>query len=138
MEELVEYEIARIIKEKGFNERCTHFYILNFSNFKPNFTPIKNGLPDCCNSENILQSVSRGKGQPHLAGAPTQSQLQTWLRNKFGINIQIEPSYNNYRIRKITKFDGNSNIDFKGVSNKDYSTFEECLEVGLLFSSKVI
>lgn len=69
-DELVTYEVAKLAREKGFNEKCYHYY--------------QKGVlesDECFNRYN--------KGVDNVCSAPTQSLLQRWLREEKGIHIGI-------------------------------------------------
>ena len=62
-EETVTYEVCKLAKKKGFNEKCYHYY--------------QNGALEsdgCFNRYN--------KGVDSVCSAPTQSLLQRWLREE--------------------------------------------------------
>ena len=85
----IDFKIAKLLKEKGFDEKCSHYYIDDFQNFKSDGILHKCGLPDNNKNENILQFVKR-KNQPHLCNAPTISQVVMWLYEKHGIWISVD------------------------------------------------
>ena len=69
-EEICTYEVAKLAKEKGFNEKCYHYY--------------QNGAlesDECFNRYN--------RGVDNVYSAPTQSLLQRWLREEKALHIQI-------------------------------------------------
>lgn len=74
----VTFTIAKLLKEKGFDEKCSHYYIDDFQNFKSDSVLHKCGLLDDNKNENILQFVKR-KNQPHICNAPTITQVIMWL-----------------------------------------------------------
>ena len=71
-EEIVTYEVAKLAKEKGFNDKCYHYYQ------KGELETDK-----CFNRYN--------KGVDSICSAPTQSLLQRWLREKKNIVFGISP-----------------------------------------------
>lgn len=122
-EQLISYKTAVLTKEIGFDEPCSHYYILDFQNFKADGVLNKTGLPDNYSSDNIYQFVRR-KNQPHLASAPTQSLLQRWLREVHDIDIFITEGFHN-----ISKYKVYTNPSWGYF--EEYSTYEEALEKGL-------
>lgn len=69
-EEICTYEVCKLAKEKGFNDKCYHYY--------------QNGVLDsdgCFNRYN--------KGVDSICSAPTQSLLQRWLREERGIIVEV-------------------------------------------------
>jgi len=86
----VSFEQAKWLKEIGFNEKCSHYYIDNFQNFKHDGTLYKCGLPDKNENKNLFQFVTR-KNQPHLCNTPEQWQVVEWLRVNHGIWVYTYP-----------------------------------------------
>ena len=86
-ETLITFEIAKLAKEKGFNEPSTHIYTLGFGGIKEDKIIRKFGNYE--DNDKLLQPVILSKGQLHIALAPTQSLLQKWLREKHKIHISI-------------------------------------------------
>ena len=86
MEDFVTFEIAKKLKEKGFNEQCLGYYTTDdilYFNFthRPGVT-----YRDCYLSHNLMpQNSVSGK----FFDAPTISQILKWLRNEKGIHITI-------------------------------------------------
>ena len=85
----VNFEIAKMLKDKRFDEKCSHYYIDNFQNFKHDGNLYKTSLPDNWDNDNILQFVKRTK-QPHLCNAPKISEVVMWLYKTHGIWIWTE------------------------------------------------
>jgi len=88
MDKHITFELAKLLKEKGFNEKCSHYYIDNFMNFKHDNRLYKTALPSSIENENILQFVERSK-QPHLCTAPTISQVLDWFYKTHSIWISV-------------------------------------------------
>ena len=141
-ETLIAFETAKLAKEKGFDEKCSHYYVLDFQNFKADGILHKCGLPDDWDNPNILQFVKR-TGQPHLANAPTQSLLQKWLREKHHIQINIFAEWSKKK-KKVTFC--HYIISLKGIMANltmtaimeglhyvmsEFETYEDALESGL-------
>jgi hypothetical protein len=83
------FELSKLLKGKGFDSKCSHYYIDDFQNFKHDGKLYKTGLPNDIENENILQFVKRTK-QPHLCNAPTISQVVMWLYDKYDIWISVD------------------------------------------------
>ena len=88
-EELIQFETAKLAKEKGFNEKSQYYYVLDFSSFQRTTTPLKFSTP--LENENIYQSCKLSGSQPHLALAPSQSLLQKWLREVHNFHVEVQP-----------------------------------------------
>lgn len=130
MDTLVKYDVAKLAKEKGFNEKCSHYFILPYKMFKPDFIAHK-WNKDL--SENQFQFVTVGRSQPHLAGAPTQTQLAKWLREEHGIFVYpylfMYPNDFEYKVSKRYQ-----DVIVGGFN----ATFEEAFEEGLLVGLRQI
>lgn len=132
METLINFETAKLAKEKGIELPHTHFYVLEFSTFKANKTAQRNSLPND-NSENFLQIVKNRKGQPHIAPAYSQSILQKYLREIQEKVVQVFPTKEGYGWI-IEKTDGYLLVSsgFSGkYQNGKHDTYEEALDAGL-------
>jgi hypothetical protein len=146
-EELVSFETAELAKEKGFNleKHILYFYtkpkskMFGVDEHGRNY-PIKNtskklysiGSHITLRRENVLL-------------APTQSLLQTWLRNVKGIEITIIPNYIYivFPLKRMTdaldKLEKDQTIDLLDLASEtEYKTYEEALEVALIEALKLI
>ena len=81
-DEICTYEVAKLAKEKGFNEyeACSHLYEVDERWYT---------LTKYNNARGIDWSKS------YFYAAPTQSLLQRWLREEKGIHIAVFPSMSN-------------------------------------------
>ena len=86
MNAIINFSTAKLLKEKGFDEKCSHYYINDFQNFKHDGKLYKTSLPNDLDNENIFQYVKR-TNQPHLCNAPTIAEVVMWLYEKHGIWI---------------------------------------------------
>lgn len=134
MEALINFETAKLAKEKGIELLHTHFYVLEFSTFKANKTPQRNSLPND-NSENFLQIVKNRKGQPHIAPAYTQSVLQKHIREEKGISVDVytalkEKNIFQYGCDMMALFNISDEWQTYNM-NKFFDTYEKALEAGL-------
>jgi len=120
-EQLIEFETAKLAKEKGFNIPCDgRWWIEPASSWK--FS--KQGAVKCNNSSD--DSIAR----------PTQSLLQKWLREVHNIDVYVQP----------VRFTGYIEIGYYTysvmgeipVKNYRYNSWEEALEVGLLEGLRLI
>ena len=137
-------ETAKLAKEKGFNEPSTHFYVVNFSSFK------EDGKLKKWGEDNFFQVQRLSKGQPHLALAPTQSELQKWIREVLEINVESNylPNADKYSAIYVPKSLPKPNtfnntkeyLDSRSkfYSNINFDTYEEALEEGLIKALKFI
>lgn len=148
--ELIEFESAKLAKEKGFNEMTFYYYnkegILeepyneNGSSTDVDFRVDLTDLLDYHNNEYF-----------NKIAAPYQSQLQKWLRNKYGIHINVcyKPNINKWdydwiELNKISN--AKEYLDYKKDTNQlfmnrkehRFDSYEEALEQGLLKGLKLI
>jgi len=130
MEQLVGYEVAKLAKEKGISIKCSHYFIMPFSNFKPDFIAHKFNKDL---SENQFQFVTIGKTQPHLAGAPTQSELSELLREEYGIHV-FPSMYSNSNDYEFKIYQKGKHLITAGVG----LSFKQSFEEGLLEALKLI
>ncbi len=135
----ISLETAKLAKIVGFDNRTSHYYVLEFGSFKESNKLEKwSGFDN--ESERCLYFRKIGCFQPHLALAPTQSELQKWLRDKHEIHINIGRSFKCYNVDFIIKYDKeeDNNIVLERDLFTDYNTYEEALEEGLIKALKYI
>lgn len=130
VEKLVGREVALLAREKGFDEVCYYFH----SN---EFEEIENSLFHRNSKMNIKHN------KENYVTAPTQSFLQTWLREAHNIFIEVLTDCTSYPkfCFEINQFIGNPNDlaseewDWKIIPNSEdwglYRKYEEALEEGL-------
>ena len=107
-EEICTYEVCKLAKEKGFNEKCYFYYQKGVIN-----------TDGCFNRYN--------KGVEYICSAPTQSLLQRWLREEKAIAIVLQPySYNIQRsiYTWIYEIWADNNLE---KTSKSFKTYELAL-----------
>ena len=110
------YEISRLLKEKGFNEKTFTFYIKGQPyNLQNNFRGIK-----FSNSE-----------MENAHSSPTLQMACAWLREIYGIDIVIEISDPSVKDRKYycIIWDGNNDSYILDLFN----SYEEAVEAALKY-----
>lgn len=114
-EEICTYEVAKLAKEKGFNEYVEAFYV-----------------EDC----NIPHTQGPEKWNEYKGryAAPTQSLLQRWLREEKFIDIAIYPIFIN-GVRTYTCYVYAPNLN-KPKKLKYFDTYELTLEDALKYAFK--
>ena len=126
-EDYVSFEVAKLLKEKGFNEKCVAYY-------PQCITPIKLTFGGRVN----YNSSNKFKMLPPIS-APTHQMAMKWLMEAH--NIMVSPyalSLGYYfeifdlSTRDIT---GCKPLYQVGVPSKEYvlSTYEEAVEVGIKY-----
>jgi len=136
-EQLVSFETAKLLKEVGFENLVE----LNYFYTNPRVRmfgldehgrayPIKNI------SKKVYQvSLHSTANIDSIIEAPTQCLTQKWLRENKGIDIIINPLWVKGGNKVYTSAIYRLNIEFR---SKEYSTFEEALEKGLIEALKLI
>ena len=111
MSEIVSFEIAKKLKEKGFKEKCTKHYYPNSNDW------FLSPTPECGNYSSYLD-------------APTISQVLKWLREK-DIMVEIPIGLRDDGIWQFT-FRIQTKEFYERAIKEDYNSYEEavmaCLE----------
>ena len=140
-DEIVSFETAMLLKEKGFNEPCSHYYEDNDlyklgyyhgegTGFVRNNSPID----------------GRFLCEKMQCTAPTQSLAQKWLRETRNITFNANPHSNDGKIIYVVTIKVISNkkhVDFNvmmDTSNRAtmFDTYEDAIEEGLKYCLKTI
>ena len=140
-DEIVSLETAMLLKEKGFNEPCSHYYEDNDlyklgyyhgegTGFVRNNSPID----------------GRFLCEKMQCTAPTQSLAQKWLRETRNITFNASPHSNNGEIIYIVTIkilSKNKYIDFNVMMDTSskaivFDTYEDAIESGLKYCLKSI
>ena len=140
-DEIVSFETAMLLKEKGFNEPCSYYYENNDlyklgyyhgegTGFVRNNSPID----------------GRFLCEEMQCTAPTQSLAQKWLREIHHITFNANPHSDNHEIIYVVTIKVISNkkhVDFNVMMttlNKAimFKTYEDAIEVGLKYYLKSI
>jgi len=127
-EELVEFETAKLAKEKGFNELVENYFEIT--------TISKPISENTCKFQNI-----NGLKSGNLASRPTQSLLQKWIREKNDIHIVVLPNSEKqffYEVFRNFELPFESEELYSVLSGRVYNTYEEALEKGLYEALKLI
>lgn len=80
-EDYCSYEVAKLLKEKGFNEECSYRYVAE---------------PDYRTPEFVRSPI--GKGSRYLYNAPTHQMAMKWLREVHKLHIGIARDPKGYHI----------------------------------------
>ena len=140
-DEIVSFETAMLLKEKGFNEPCSYYYedddLYKLGYYHGDGT----GL--VCNNSPIDGRFLCEKMQ---CTAPTQSLAQKWLRETRNVTFNANPHSNDGKIIYVVTIkviSSNKYIDFNvmmDTSNKAtmFDTYEDAIESGLRHCLKSI
>ena len=139
-DQIVSFETAMLLKEKGFNEPCCRFYedgklneIRPYAEYETLF--VSNDFPNKRLYCDGMQCT-----------APTQSLAQRWLREAHHITFNANPHSNNGEIVYVVTIKVISNkkhVDFNvmmDTSNRAtmFDTYEDAIEEGLKYCLKSI
>ncbi len=129
-EDYCSFEVSKLLKEKGFTVECTHRYNTSFNGLEFEMADYANDW-----NTNYLS-------KPYFLSAPTHALAIKWIRENFGIHIEI---------RHIKTFGINRfHIIIWKYGEKDYHTIhcdnkigyevwdkpEEATEAALLYTLK--
>lgn len=130
-EDYVSYEVAKLLKEKGFNESCYTYYddiddtINRFDKgYHFNNTSYPWGVP---------YDVNKAK---KYVVAPTLQMAMKWLRRIHNVNIDIVSIWNQKRFEYQVFVVTPKNAKHCYVDNKLYLGYEEATEAGLKYALK--
>lgn len=126
-EQLVSFEVAQLLKDKGFDLECLHFYCKNNTcNYLD--IPTRYSFEVNANQEQIRNGIIDNFGYGLTWSAPTQSLAQKWLREVHNIHISV---WFNTLTEKYRPESPNDNLDFIIGNNGEFKTYEEALEFSL-------
>lgn len=130
MDDLVNYEVSKLLKQKGVVIKCSHYYVLPFQNFVADFVPKKWSEEI---SSNELRFLTISKMQPHLGACPTQSLVAKVLREDFDIHVfpSIYSNSNDYEFKIYQK---GKHLISAGVG----LDFKSAFDLGLIEALKLI
>lgn len=123
----IKFETAKLAKEKGIivGEYGTSHFFENGGTARQIRYPGDEGIGDYIDEENGYLR-------------PTQSQLQTWLRDKHNIQVYVYSATVNMA-KKYRDYVAYVNLRaINDARDEQYQTYEEALEVALLEGLKLI
>lgn len=121
-EQIISFETAKLLKEIGVERglKCDYIYSVGYNSIEKSRNPI----------------VSRGRisveGQFHLALAPTQSLVQKYLKDEYG--LYVSPQYKGYNewTYQVSQIDFDSQfIKIIILEEVIFGSCEEALENGI-------
>ena len=123
-EEYCSFEVAKLLKEKGFDAQCRAAY----TNYGKLFTT---------QIQQYITNIICSKGDLWECVAPTYQMAMKWLREVHNIFIVIEPHMYDYINEKnssyVTSLWQGDNY-YENITSKDYPTYEEAAEAALKYS----
>jgi hypothetical protein len=132
-EELISFETAKLAKEKGFDVYCETAYVYRHKEHE---------------SEDYVGSLTHHPLTCDI-GAPTQSLLQKWLREKHNVVVQATYKYivatsadiaPELEILKVDNDAGKSTdmIEYSRLKGRVFDSYEDTIEAGLQEALKLI
>lgn len=128
-ENYVSIEVAKLLREKGFNEFCGAYYHLSWRN---------EATEDEC-FEVAPSYDFRNSDNTYRVGAPTLYEAHKWLREKY--NIHLDPKiicFNKPTQKADYICDIHSLMTRQYKETKIYNSYEEALNAGVLEALKLI
>jgi hypothetical protein len=129
-EDYVSYEVAKLLKEKGFNIECRAAY----TDYGKLFTT---------QIQQYITNVLCSKGYLWDCTAPTLQMAMKWLREEKNIFIVIEPHSYDYLNEKTSSYvfaiwEGDNYMEVYSYKNSElrgisYLTYEEAVEAALKY-----
>lgn len=122
-EDYCSFEVAKLLKEKGFNEQCRAAY----TNYGKLFTT---------QIQQYITNILCSKGTLWDCTAPTLQMAMKWLREKYGIFIAINNDDLDFNWQCYDLINRGSTLDPKILSESyaGYKTYEEAVEAAFKFA----
>ena len=128
-EDYVSFEIAKLLKEKGFDAYCTQVYnIESGKNLESDFYTCK-----------YVYNSWLDKNEPRLIAAPTLQLAMKWLRREHGLHCSVDYDYVLGWYCQITNLKETVEYDYEEMKHyhpeKDngFSSPEEAYEVAIKY-----
>lgn len=119
-EDYCSYEVAKLLKEKGFNESCEQIY---------------DGEGDLL-ANNCRYINEESPNEYFHSLAPTHQMAIKWLREVYNTNISIVPIWNQKRFEYQVFVVTPENAKHCYIDDKLYLSYEEAVEAALEYSLK--
>ena len=132
METLVQFETAKLAKEKGYNERGI-FY--QWSDQTGVICVLNYNVKNEWHTQEKYDEIKKRK-RVYTITIPTQEELKNWLRKTHFLYVLVIPTVTCSWTFKVidVQCDPQNQIErppYSGVNAYDYNTYEEAMEVGL-------
>lgn len=122
-EDYVSFEIAKLLKEKGFDEKCSHYWQDEISEYS-----ITKEIHRWTDSVLANTEISASK----RFSAPTLQMAMKWLRENFDIHCQIDcPIAASNWVFGIRDLNKDEWITLRNMG--DYETYEKACEAGIRY-----
>lgn len=116
-EAYVSLEVAKLLKEKGFDWKCFGYYV--------------DDEPDDIKYSSLFETNS--DWEERCCSAPTQQMAMKWLREVH--NIKVNVFYSNFNCYAIEYFETNTQtgVDESVFIGDGYKSYEEAVETALKY-----
>ena len=131
-EDYCSFEVAKLLKEKGFNEQCSSTYDIAVSGGKPIFYKydVLQFFPDGMKNSDDKYGM--------VISAPTHQMAMKWLREVHKVVISIDAHTANHWDGYIDRFEidilKNASRIIVPYEIAIYNTYEEAVEAALKYS----
>ena len=115
MNKPVKYELAKLLKEKGFNELCSSYYL------KSDIAPIETNVK--CSNNRIAYSCCT---------APTIAEVLMWLYEKHGIWISVDMVFEEHQTGFWYCIRESKDTDH-AITSDEYSSPNEAYEAAIQY-----
>ena len=136
-ENYVSFEIAKLLKEKGFNEETEYVFSNNGELLRLSHFGIKD-LTNACNDYHTWKLPIEGVAS--IISAPTLQMAMKWLREKHNIVVELfireDAKYVWYIHRIETMFNKKYLVFCWGSKNTKYERYEEACEAAIGYCLK--
>lgn len=117
-EDFVSLEVAKLLKEKGFNVECEF--------------ELKEEIKIHNNEDEVKYWAC------HRYKCPTLYEAQKWLRSTKMINVEVSYMSGDYWIYEVLTIPKHDLVGLSDRENVKYDTYEEALNAGILEALKMI
>ena len=134
-EQLIEFNTAKLAKEKGFDLKSNHFYDTDGTLL---FTTFSLGRGIEGGTEVIeVEEIKNFNSFEDRVSAPTQSLLAKWLREVHNIHVDVMSHNINDFWYNLQQFNNESRLIYK-TNLSNFNTYEKAYEHGLFEALKLI
>jgi hypothetical protein len=142
-EQFVSFEIAKSLKDLGFNEPCLAYYQLSFEEEKEPFTSTElNYFRERYDNNNFRLERHPSAGKQAICTAPLWQQAFDFIESKYAIGLHPYPVYRGEKIGfykvMVSKYNENISDDFFEILKDGFDTLYEAREKSLIRALKMI
>ena len=113
------YEISKLLKEKGFDEECTHYFTYE----DDELIEYTNGV------------YSRNSKDCHRCTSPTHQMATAWLREEYDLHIIVYPYKANDKKKWCCQiFEKYNSFGCEKYVNETLDSYEEAVETAIKYS----